>query len=82
MLHTNARLVLHWPAIPALDDRHEWGCLMAEERNDAGGGPLRGVSQTDAMFKVLRESVDSNVVTLIEHLVRDAPDHSSLASMS
>ena len=48
---------------------------MAEERNDAGGGPLRGVSQTDAMFKVLRESVDNNVVTLIEHLVRDAPDH-------
>ena len=27
------------------------------------------------MFKVLRESVDNNVVTLIEHLVRDAPDH-------
>ena len=48
---------------------------MAEERNDPGASSLPGVSQSDAMFSVLRQSVESNVVNLIEHLVRDAPDH-------
>ena len=46
---------------------------MKEERN--GSGTFRGVSQSDAMFNVLRQSADSNVVNCIGHLVRKAPDH-------
>jgi class 3 adenylate cyclase len=48
---------------------------MAEERNDLSARSLPGVSQSDAMFNVLRQSVDGKVVNLIEHLVKDAPDH-------
>jgi class 3 adenylate cyclase len=48
---------------------------MPEERNDPGASSRPGVSQSDAMFKVLRQSADGDVVNLIEHLVRNAPDH-------
>jgi hypothetical protein len=48
---------------------------MTEEPNDLGASPFPGVSQSDAMFNVLRQSADSDVANLIEGLVREAPDH-------
>jgi class 3 adenylate cyclase len=40
-----------------------------------GQSNVLGVSQTDAMFNVLRQTADSDVVESIEHLVKNAPDH-------
>jgi class 3 adenylate cyclase len=36
---------------------------------------LTGISQTEAMFNVLRQTADRDVVDSIENLVKNAPDH-------
>ena len=41
----------------------------------SAGDRLPGVSDTHAMFNVLRQSADVDVTESIELLVRDAPDH-------
>lgn len=49
--------------------------MKEEPQTDPAASVLQGVSQTDAMLNVLRQSADGDVANAIERLVKEAPDY-------